>query len=73
MTRYHACAIALSFALAASASFAQQAQAPADAASAKQNCAKRHDHGADRQAPSSKRDCKPARAKAEKKTEEKKQ
>ena len=45
---------------AVSASFAQQATAPADAASSAQECAKtRHDHGADRGAPSAKSGCKP--------------
>jgi hypothetical protein len=58
----------------ASASFAQQAAAPADAASSAQECAKaRHDHGADRGTPSSKSGCKPLAkkakvAKADKKT-----
>lgn len=48
-----------------SASLAQQATAPTDAASSAQDCAKaRHDHGADRGAPSSKSGCKPLAKKA---------
>lgn len=50
---------------AVSASFAQQAAAPTDAASSAQECAKaRHDHGADRGTPSSKSGCKPLAKKA---------
>jgi hypothetical protein len=55
--------IACVFAFAASTAFAQQAEVPAEAASTTQNCVKRHDHGAERQAPSIRKDCKPAAAK----------
>lgn len=61
-------AIAFALALAAGASFAQQAPtpAPAEAASAAQDCAKRHDHGAERQAPAARSGCKPVAKKAAK-------
>jgi hypothetical protein len=55
--------IACVFAFAASAAFAQQAEAPVETASTTQKCVKRHDHGAERQAPTFGKDCKPAPAK----------
>jgi hypothetical protein len=58
--------IVCALAIAASASFAQQAEVPAETASATQKCVKRHDHGAERQSPTFSKDCKPAPAKVAK-------
>lgn len=53
------------FGFAVSASFAQQAAGPADAAKPAQDCAKtRHDHGAEKGTPSGKSACKPMAAKS---------
>lgn len=62
MSQFQGPAVALAIAIAASPAFAQQAQAPApsQAASATKDCTKRHDHGAERQMPSSRKDCEPA-------------
>jgi hypothetical protein len=46
------------FALIASVASAQSTDTPAEAPVAKQDCAKRHDHGAERQAPTPQAGCK---------------
>jgi hypothetical protein len=55
---FHRIAAACALAFAASVVSAQSADAPAAASAAKQDCAKRHDHGAERQAPTPQAGCK---------------
>jgi hypothetical protein len=45
-------------ALFCSLAYAQSSETPVESTAAKQDCVKRHDHGAERQAPSSRKDCK---------------
>ena len=69
---FHRIAAICTFAFAASVVSAQSADAPAEAPAAKQDCAKRHDHGAERQAPTPQTGCKATKKDAKAKPQAKK-
>ena len=60
-------ALACALSLAATSIFAQSTDAPAEKAPAAKDCVKRHDHGAERQAPTPDKGCKPAQKTAKSK------